>query len=234
MKCKIEFIPSSEDHFNLVDPPTLSKTNIPKWYKETLPFNQNNIFFDNNNNIKNTSLKMCIPFFDAISAGYIQKTWTDIYVSKKNNQIEYRYSTNPEIIKIRERVHTKIDLNYFYNFEFVWLEPWKIKLSKGYSAILTHPLNRNDLPFYSLSAIVDSDKYYHTNNGQYPFYIKNNFEGIIPAGTPMYQIIPFKREKFISKINKYEEKESKKNDFIMRKHFFGTYKKLFWSKKEYE
>ena len=48
------------------------------------------------------------------------------------------------------------------------------------------------MPFYVLPAIVDTDK--HPINVNFPFFIRKDFEGTLPMGTPIMQIIPFKRD----------------------------------------
>ena len=67
--------------------------------------------------------------------------------------------------------------------------------------MITHPLNRNDLPFITISGIVDGN-FAISADGNVPFYIKNNFEGIIPQGTPIAQLIPFYRQNWFFKIKK--------------------------------
>jgi hypothetical protein len=62
-----------------------------------------------------------------------------------------------------------------------------------------------------------------------------NFEGMIPAGTPFLQIIPFKREAWTSSVG--GEKERKKHEADVKKFqrvFFDRYKKFWWNKKEYK
>jgi hypothetical protein len=62
-----------------------------------------------------------------------------------------------------------------------------------------------------------------------------NFEGMIPAGTPFLQVIPFKRESWTSSLG--GDKERKKFTSDMGKFnrvFFDRYKKFWWSKKEYK
>ena len=65
-------------------------------------------------------------------------------------------------------------------------------------------------------------------------FIKNNFEGIIPQGTPIAQIIPFRQENWKSQVFKglvnLGKITSMKSDLI----FFGWYKKTFWVNKKYE
>jgi hypothetical protein len=62
-----------------------------------------------------------------------------------------------------------------------------------------------------------------------------NFEGMIPAGTPLVQVIPFKRESWISSLG--GEPEKKKYNSDLHKFmtvFFDRYKKFWWVKKDYK
>jgi hypothetical protein len=54
------------------------------------------------------------------------------------------------------------------------------------------PLNRPDPRFQCLAGVVDCDGYFEYVN--FPFtFNQPNFHGILPAGTPLVQVIPFKR-----------------------------------------
>ena len=175
-----------------------------------------------------------MPFMDTMLTGYIQSTWSDIFIENVDGKISYAYSNSPEIISNRNNVsiNNLLDKNIFYDIEFVWRQPWVPQLPKGYSMLYTHPLNRIDLPFYSLSGIIDNDRYINETDGNHPFFIKNNFSGIIPAGTPMYQMIPIKRDKWKSYIKEVEKHyQYTKSGVYM--FFYDGYKKLFWNKKEY-
>src|SRR5215475_8103617 len=44
---------------------------------------------------------------------------------------------------------------------------WTIEAPEGYAVLLTHPLNRVDLPFTTLTGIVDCDRY-HDNWIHFP------------------------------------------------------------------
>jgi hypothetical protein len=231
-KLKIEFIPANKNVEIYVDRPLSAKKFIPDWYKNTLVFNEKNVFFDEKNNeITNLGLKKCMPFIDSLTCGYIQSTWCDIYINCSDDKIEIRSSTGPKIIIAREKNNLEIPV-FFHNIEFAWKNQWLPKLPDKYSILLTHPLNRYDLPFQTLSGIIDSDKFYHTPNGNFPFFLKKEFSGFIPAGTPMYQLIPFKRENWESSIISYSEKIEKEYGKSFKK-FFGFYKNNFWNKKQY-
>jgi hypothetical protein len=108
---------------------------------------------------------------------------------------------------------------------------WYYETPPGYSVMITHPMNRHDLPFYTLSVIVDAD------NWGLPvfvsFFLKRGFRGVIPKGTPLFQMIPFKRDDWelevvydSKELNKYELRAEKR-----RTDLFGHYKKTAWVKK---
>jgi hypothetical protein len=228
---KIEFIPSDEYVEMIVQPPKPAKEYIPNWYKEHKNINQfdDALFSENGEMLK--TIKECMPFFDAFSTGYIQETWTDIYINYTNGKPSYSYPSGPNIIELRESANVSVS-NEYNNDEFVWTTPWLPKLPKGYSVIVTHPFNHFG-PFQTLTGIIDCDTFYHTPFGRVPFYVKKGFTGIIPAGTPMFQLIPFKRDSWNSELIAYDEKKQVARNSIIRKNFIGSYKKMFWNKKEY-
>jgi len=110
----------------------------------------------------------------------------------------------------------------------VWTSNWAWKTPKGYSMLVTHPLNGWHLPFTTMSAIIDSDKF--NGPGNIPFFLKKDFEGIIPKGTPYAQLIPIKRKKWTMVYSK------KLTDSMMYngvENTSGLYKERTWEKKIY-
>jgi hypothetical protein len=78
---------------------------------------------------------------------------------------------------------------------------------------------------------MDSDKY--STSGNIPFFIKEDFVGVIPAGTPFAQIIPIKRATWRSIRN--DEGliylEGMQGEFVRSPG--KSYKKYLWQRKEY-
>jgi hypothetical protein len=68
--------------------------------------------------------------------------------------------------------------------------------------------------------------------GNLPFFIKEGFEGIIKAGTPIFQIIPFMREQWTMELNEnlLEECDTRNNKYKEN----NFYKKYYWDRKQYE
>lgn len=237
---KIEFIPTSEITRLSVPSPRPARNYKPEWYKNMPAFNSKSPGFDSKQGTSNRTLKMCMPFLDALSSGYIQETWQEInfeYKEISNNNVEFKYyyPTVPDIIGIRSSPENHFPIpNEYHQVEFLWRPSWLPKLPQGYSAIITHPLNRIDLPFYTLTGILDSDTFYHSDkNSNMPFLLKKDFSGVIPAGTPMYQIIPFKRDSWHSESNEYNEESQIHNIQKLRRYFWSGYKKIHWNKKYY-
>jgi hypothetical protein len=71
---------------------------------------------------------------------------------------------------------------------------WTIQTPPGWALFATHPVNYLDLPFQTLSGLVDADRY---TDGWIHFpaiWRDAEFSGVLPAGTPVAQVIPVKRE----------------------------------------
>jgi hypothetical protein len=110
---------------------------------------------------------------------------------------------------------------------------WAIKTPKGYSTMFIQPMHRES-PFTILPGIVDTDTYTAPIN--FPFIINDlKFEGLIPKGTPIAQVIPFKRDSWSIKFG--GEKEIKELEQVkenLATKFFDKYKSMFRSNKEYK
>jgi hypothetical protein len=234
----IKFMPLSNDVKLAVDMPYPARKILPDWYKSAGAFHTKTPEINSHGKV-NSTFKLCMPFYDAISGGYIQVTWSDIKIdfNEDTKVVTYYYHSPLEQISHRDRDPDKtfIKTSGFYNSEFTWPQPWIPKLPKGYSVLYTHPLNRLDLPFMSTSGIVEADNdFVGSFPNNLPFYIKYGFTGIIPAGTPMYQIIPFKRENWKSQKIGLDEESQKRSMLILSKHFWGSYKKYWWVKKKWD
>jgi hypothetical protein len=207
-----------------------AKKFFPNWLKNI------DRFYDGSSKIKilgwssNIGVKSCSPFTDTFTSGYMISLHCDLLV--ENYEGDQKISWRHELVPVTTREFNLIkDIpspNNFSHFEYAWELFYRIKLPKGYSALFTHPLNRLDLPFFTASGIVDAD--YGMGGGGVSFCIDKGFEGIIPAGTPIVQIFPFKRDDWKSKYLN----NPKEIVWNPRENVFGWYKKNVWKKKFYE
>ena len=116
---------------------------------------------------------------------------------------------------------------------FFWKFPVSFQIPVGHSVLFTQPLNRFDLPFLCFSVVIDGG-YTLTPEANVSFYIKEGFEGLIPQGTPIAQLIPFKNESWSAENTKGIIEEGKKSKARSTLLFSGWYKNNWWVKKDYK
>jgi hypothetical protein len=210
---------------------------LPEWYKNLTSYTGNEKK-TNGDGVSTATAKKCMPIFDAIVSGYIIVSPADVFVSQKETEdgIKEPYFewANYGLIKFHpiEQLpeHPKRNGNTVYP---KWINPWGIKTPKGYSVLFTQPMHRES-PFTIFPGVVDTDTYNAPVN--FPFVLNDfNFEGLIPAGTPIAQITPIKRENWKMSIGKKEDLENQiKIQNKLRAKFFDSYKTQFRQTKQYK
>jgi hypothetical protein len=203
---------------------------IPDWYKESKSY-INNEKKPSPEGISPATIKKCMPVFDALTAGYIITTPADVYVSLEDGKQNFQWS-NFALIEWHPNVQAELH-PVSNGFPYPkWNNPWGITTPKGYSTLFVQPMHRESV-FTILPGIVDTDTY--TIPVNFPMVINDpTFEGLIPKGTPMAQVIPFKRETWNITIGgKKEIALITKNSTRLTSKFFDKYKTMFRSKKEY-
>jgi hypothetical protein len=228
---KIKFINTSDDVSDIFAPIPASKS-LPDWYKK-MPSYMNGIKEITSDGTTGT-IKKCLPVFDAISNGYLILTHCDISI--KWDDIGYVFDAPHDNFKFishhplwQVNLHPKIgsDLTNVPKYA----SPWGIVTPKGYSSLFVPPIHReNDITIFE--GVVDTDSYH--SPVQLPFYLnKSETDLFIPAGTPIAQVIVFKRESWKSEINK-DYNKTIQTKALNNSRFFDAYKNLFWSRKKYE
>jgi hypothetical protein len=211
-------------------PPKPASSEIPDWYKNTSSF-MNEETRKNFTGETPHTIKKCIPVFDSITAGYILYTQVDVSVTEQDNLPFYRWPSQNFIefhpVEQAPLHPKKTDTPYpKFNNQYI------ISTPPGYSVLIVQPFHRESV-FTIFPGVVDTDKY--KSPILFPFTLNDTkWEGLIPAGTPMAQVIPFKRESWKCELG--SEKEIRESDLIYRKLkslFFNSYKRQFWNKKEY-
>lgn len=226
----IEFTLIKPQLKNAAEFPSAAINNLPEWYKK-MPSYDGDKRKNNADNFSPT-MKKCIPVLDAISNGYIIKTWTDVNFGENSVTWSLREADMTAVEGHPQEQIPGYPIDSFYKKEvFKWMNPWKITTPKGYSCLFISPIGHH-LPFKIIEGVVDTDTFPLTIN--FPFFLYKGFEGIIPHNTPMVQVIPFKRDSFISKDKDFNEKEYEK---FLAKHnttFLNKYKANWWNRKAFK
>jgi hypothetical protein len=214
---------------------------LPEWYKKTQSYTNNKIkgmdLVSYSNAGTNSTIKKCMPVFDALTSGYIIPTPCDIFVEKNPDGSTSFASSLKEFITFHNTIQapyhpetSKTNLSQGFP---KWKNPWGIETPKGFSCLIINPVHSSNLYFSIFEGIIDTDRYNSPIN--FPFVLKDTeFEGIIPAGTPLVQVIPFKRQSWKMEMGNAKNLEKiAENQNDISSIFFDRYKKMFWSKKEY-
>lgn len=178
--------------------------------------------------------KRCVPFFDAMTAGYVAILTADIEIIKdESNQSKILWRTERNMVSHQQSEQLEgfpIPEGYS-SFVYKFDNQFSFKTPKDFSLFFMHPSNRFDLPFLTMSGFVDTDSFDLAIN--FPFFIKDNFVGIIEAGTPVAQIIPVKRDSWKIKNISYDpdRKTIALEKYVSR--IKRAYKHFHWKKKEY-
>jgi hypothetical protein len=207
--------------------PKAAGKDIPKWYKNTESYIQGVKSPDT------LTVKKCIPVFDSMSLGYLIYSPAKVVVSQVNGLPWYEWE-DYDLISFHpnEQAKRHPDSNSFPYPK--WNNGWSITTQEGYSCLFTTPMHHK-IPFKIFDAVVDTDTF--NIPVRFPFTLNDpNWEGIIEAGTPIAQVIPFKREDYEMNIVEYRQE----NIFIvedqmcnLRSEDFNSYKNKFWEKKKY-
>jgi hypothetical protein len=228
----IKFRAEDDYVWNVFEKPKPASSFLPNWYKESSVYiGSNNIDISP---APNVTFKRCFPLLDSMTSGYISTLWTDCQVSyteESGTVIKWLVNRNVFSMWPTEQLSTfEIPSEYSKNV-FKYFHGWIPKTPSGYSCLITHPFGYQDLPFKTITGIIDSDK---LDTGAYaPVMFKKDWSGILEKGTPMFQILPFKRENWYSEYEEMKENENFYNVEKLHSKIVSSYGKYIRSKRSY-
>jgi len=222
-------------------PEAIIKT-IPDWFRKADRFaidpNTQKPWINPQDGGKVPTWKACPAIFDIMGTGYTLKTPCDIeFYHNDEGKISVKVldGKNQDFVSERMPLPQFHHPEGYYQDHFAWWADWAVEVPEGYSVLYSHPFNRFELPFLSTSGIIDNDKV--NLLGTMPFFIREGWSGILPAGTPYMQMLPFKRDNWESEVvvedpRKMYEKNVK-NSSKYRVKDGGVYKNEVWERRTY-
>lgn len=173
-----------------------------------------------------------------MTSGYYLLCPVDIYVDATGPKLQIQipashFSQYNEIIANHtpEQVEMYPKKNYFHP-EVLRIHPmWLVHTPKNYSCLFTEPIHADNVGIHAIPGIIDTDSY--ISDGYLSFFVEKDFKGTIKQGTPIIQVLPFKRDSWTSFISK-----DLKSDITLltqqlkvRSVFQNGYRVKFWTKK---
>jgi hypothetical protein len=231
----IKFIASNEAQGSTYDPPVPAASMIAEWYKKQPTSYDEKIVINPAGNT-NRTIKACMPIFDVMTAGYFVMLPADVLVNQDEfgNPMTSWSSDLYTIIDSHDRSQYQefsVPEGY-YEAALKFNNPWTIKTPPGYSCLFIQPSLRDDLPFYIVPGIVDTDK--HPVSINFPFFIKKGFTGVLEFNTPIVQVIPFKRENWNSEIEILKNDEPELAFQRAKRKIQNRYKTFYRSPKSWK
>ena len=236
MSKKIKLIPLEENAEHFLNIVPASKF-IPEWYrKSSSKINGMNTELATHSPGKTTSTyKKCTPFYDAMTAGYMVYLSADIEITRTVDNMPYiMWRTNRKIVtdhSLDQWEGLPCPTGYS-SYVYKWHNQFTIKTPSDYSMLFVSPINRFDLPFITITGLVDTDTY--DLSVHFPFFIRDDFSGIIKKGTPITQIIPIKRDSWQIDNEKYNKNKTEINMEKFKSTIKRSYKNNYWFMKDYQ
>jgi hypothetical protein len=175
----------------LFELPQPASKHIPEWYKKTelRPFDDNPL---------KKSVRACMPFMEALTFGWILPVPTDIAVTRSSDGLNVEWNT-PDFKAMGNHPRVQVGEESFpHGGEILKFNlPYMLRTPDGVSTLYMPPLNRIETRFRPFSGVVDTDRYVNETNIPV-LLLDDEFEGIIEAGTPLVQVIPFERDSLVN------------------------------------
>lgn len=145
------------------------------------------------------TVKQCPPFLDALSLGLLIPLPTDLTIA--DGALSWDWDLPPladaAITRAPVGLHVPeqtrgapVDTGGRLVLKFISF--WTLEVPPGWSLLFTHPFNRPDLPFTTLTGVVDCDLF-RDGYVHFPALLDPGFSGVIAAGTPVAQVVPVQR-----------------------------------------
>jgi hypothetical protein len=154
-----------------------------------------------------STVRRCPGITDAMKTGYIVPLWVDVHVrfDGLHGEVDMQCASpwaSVERHPIEQFQATPIEaLASPYPCVFKLACPWRVHLPPGHSSWLMDAVyHRKWMGFSTIPGVVDHDRF-HTSNIFLIWQRYDSGEMILPAGTPLFQIVPFARKKFELSVN---------------------------------
>lgn len=147
------------------------------------------------------TVKHCPPFLDAMRGGWLMPLLCDVTVEPGLSfswDWDLPVSSLDQLTRAPISTHVSAQLTGLPRPDegvsaIKFNSAWTIEVPAGWSILVTHPANRLDLPFQTLSGVVDCDAFSHGFIHFPALWTDFSWTGTLPAGTPVAQIWPIPR-----------------------------------------
>jgi hypothetical protein len=211
----------------LIPPPVPAAQGLPDWFR-AMPQQA----FSGVIGGEDDTVKRCPAFVDAMTCGFLIPLFCDLVV--ENGEFSWDsdlppggsvdYARSPIGFHDAGQV-AGTPLFDADRFLIKFHNLWTIEAPSGYSLFITHPANRFDLPFTTITGWVDCDRYCDAWIHFPAHWRDEGFSGVLPKGTPVAQCIPVRREPWVARTSAFTPDEAQRTHDLI--HAIGREKGVY-------
>jgi hypothetical protein len=193
---RIEFLCAPE-LFGKIPAPERAVRFAPEWFRR-LP---REMGMNYAGGLPALTAKGCLPMTDAFALGFVIPLPFDVRltVGEDRRSIQLAWAEGLPFAPVERHHPAQIGAPappFEHTMPLKFTNPWRIRVPDGYSVLFVQPLSRPDLPFTCFSGLVDCDRFDTTVNQPFAWTGPPG-EHLLPAGTPIGQAIPLRRDTLI-------------------------------------
>lgn len=188
-------------------------------------------------NPASSTVKKCVPFLEAMSAGFVIPMWCDVFVVARNGDINLEFPPHLNMeTSVSQHTYEQISGHPLAETPYGKMplklhSPWIIQSEPGVSCLFCSPLNHMETRLKILDGVVDTDNYY--NHINFPFiWTGGDGEFYIKKGTPLVHVIPFARQKFTLDVGVIDKDKHEADMAKLGTVLRDGYRHNFWHKSE--
>lgn len=185
----IQFLCRKEDD-GVIAPPYPAKTYIPHWFRKLPAIDEQHASTGDSG----LTVKRCMPFLDAMTTGWIIPLVATVRLEVTDGgktvnsgwDFDRAMVSSHAMHQVTGHPNGSLPPCKFHNY-------WTVKTPPGWSCLFVNPLNRPNGIFDLVAGVVDTDNY--ASEIHFPFFATGGDGAhVIEKGSPLVQVIPFRRE----------------------------------------
>jgi hypothetical protein len=185
---EITFLCQDEDR-GVIAEPVAARTELPAWFRQLPGTDRQNLTATNDG----LTVKRCLPFLDALGVGWIipLAATVRLEISDAGKRVDAGWEfdrtmvSNHGAFQVAGNPFEPRPPMKFHNY-------WTVRTPPGWSCLFVPALNRPNGVVELFSGVVDTDTFATPVN--FPFVaVADDGVHVLPKGTPLVQVIPFRR-----------------------------------------
>lgn len=186
---RLTFLCRKEDE-GVIPAPVRAKTALPDWFRKLPAIDETQVSPTNSG----ITVKRCMPFLDAMATGWVIGLAASVRmeISDGGKTVDCGWDFDRALVsnhashQVAGNPREPLPPCKFHNY-------WTIRTPPGWSCLFVPPLNRPNGVFEVVAGVVDTDTY--QSEIHFPFFaIGEDGLHMLERGTPIVQVIPFRRD----------------------------------------